>query len=348
MILEQIEQSIQERIKKGNLRVLSPSNGLIDFASNDYLGLGKSCSSGGTGPSGSRLLTGNSEDAEALEAELAYLHGYESALLFGCGYLANIGVLSALGRLNGSVILYDARIHASSHDGMRLARAKCYPFRHNDMGHLEWRLQKIGKGAIICIESVYSVDGSIAPLPAIALLAEKYGAYLIIDEAHAIGVIGPYGLVAQQHLQKKVFAQVITFGKGVGAYGAAILGSKKLKTFLLNFARSCIYTSALPPHAIAAIKAAYEKLPKLHQERAHLHHLCQLLGFSKTPIQPFYIPGNERVSMASKALSLAGFDVRALKSPTTAAGDELLRIVLHTFNSVEEVMRLKKELAIWA
>jgi len=325
-----MKEKLQRREKMGNLRQLRTFPKLIDFASNDYLGLA-GC------PIGSRLLTGNTIYAEDLEDQIAQFHGYEAGLLFNCGYMANLGLISTL----SSTILFDSHVHASTRDGIRLSSAKAFPFRHNDLDHLENRLKQFEQ-CFICIESIYSTDGSLAPLPEIADLASRYGARLIVDEAHAVGIMGPQGrgLVAQHHLTDQIFAQVVTFGKALGAHGAIVLGSETLKNYLINFASSFIYTTALPRLILETIKESYKRFPKMEKERSHLRRLMEICG-AKTHIHAIPTSGREK----EKCLRERGFDVRALLSPTVQRGQEVLRITLHAFNKEKELVHLCKELS---
>lgn len=357
-----LKDEMGRRQNFGNLRQLTTTENLIDFASNDYLGLAQHPhfadsvvqewrESGKTQPrfgsTGSRLLTGNSPYAQNLESQIARFHGYEAGLLCGCGYMANLGLLSAIAQ-ETDAILFDRNIHASMHDGIRLSRAKSMPFRHNDLDQLENRLKNCtARGRrFICIESIYSTDGSKADLIGISHLAKRYAAHLIVDEAHAVGICGPdgRGLAAAENLTLDVFAQITTFGKALGAYGAIILGSELLKQFLLNCAKPCIYTTALPFTALAAIKCSYALFPHLETERIHLNSLIKLftnpLGTSDTPIQSIKIRGNHHARAAANKLQAKGFNVRALLSPTVRKGDELLRICLHAFNSEKETLQL--------
>lgn len=361
-----LENRLNKRKSLGNLRELhSSTTDLIDFASNDYLGLARSQELladiqkewnlyqnqpklvlKGVGSSGSRLLTGNSRYAEIIEEEIAQFHGFEDALLFGCGYMANVGLLSSLGK--EATILYDAAIHASMRDGIRLSQAVAYPFRHQDLNHLEQRLKSFSqqKHCFICIESIYSTYGSIAPLLEISKLAEKYNTQLIVDEAHAVGLFGDKG---QGLVNTPVFAKVVTFGKALGTYGAVILGSKQLKNYLLNFAHASIYTTALPFHNLAAIRCSYRILPFLHKERTLLIERIDQFssGMQSTPIQPVSINGNARVKQAATFLKKHGFQVSALMSPTVRQGEEILRICLHSFNTEDEVKALIDLIDFW-
>lgn len=334
MILH-LEQKLIIRERLGNRRRLHTLPGLIDFSSNDYLGLAKELKwEEKMGSTGSRLLTGNSAYAEELERDIANFHGFEAGLLFNCGYMANLGLLSIL----TGAILFDANVHASMRDGMKLSKATAFPFRHNDLDHLESRL-KSHPQSYICIESIYSTDGSIAPLQEIKNLSEHYGAHLIVDEAHAVGVYGPRG----RGLASEAFAKVVTFGKALGAQGAIILCSHQLRELLINFANSFIYTTALPYYSLAAIKSSYNLFPQLDKERAHIQQLIQILG-SKSHIHAVKIPGNHPAKQASQRLINLGFDVRPLLSPTVQKGHEVLRISLHAFNTPQQVRTLCEEL----
>lgn len=353
-----LEHRLSERRHGGNLRQLKKPNKLIDFASNNYLGLAQSQElaalisqeSFGFGSTGSRLLTGNTTFAEQLEREIAHFHGYEAGLLFNCGYMANLGVLSAVATAEDS-IFYDIQVHASIHDGIRLSSARAYPFRHNDMVHLEKRLNQCscrGK-RYICVEAVYSTDGSRAPLTEISGLASKYEARLIVDEAHAVGVLGPHGrgLTAEYGLTNQVFAQVVTFGKALGVHGAIVLGSSLLREYLINFARSFIYTTALPLGSLIAIKSSYALFPKLDAERRKLGNFISKIASvsgSQTPIQPIQIKGNRAAKVVAEKMVCEGYDVRALLSPTVKRGREMLRICLHAFNSDAELTDLFRRL----
>jgi 8-amino-7-oxononanoate synthase len=332
----EMEQRLAKRKQFGNLRTLPRPVTLIDFASNDYLGLARSmhCDElGGFGSTGSRLLTGNSPYAEELEQRIAHFHGQEAGTLFSCGYMANVGLLSII----SGIILFDERVHASTRDGIRLSRAQSYPFRHNDVEHLEQRLKmRSREDCFIAIESVYSTDGSLAPLKEICALSERYGAHLIVDEAHAVGVFGPQGRGLVSENRAAVFAQVITFGKALGTFGAIVLGSPLLKQALINFATSFVYTTALPLHCLAAIERSYATFPHMEKERTHLR---SLFG-NRSQIQAVCISGNERVKQAAAACARRGFDVRPLLSPTVQRGEECLRICLHAFNSKNDLHTL--------
>jgi 8-amino-7-oxononanoate synthase len=343
---------LERREKLGNIRHLPTKGPLLDFASNDYLGLARcqilknrvlqECQNYPLGSTGSRLLTGNAPYAEMLEAHIASYHGFEASLLFNCGYMANLGLISEVAT-SEDTFFYDASVHASIKDGIQLSGVSAYPFRHNDVNHLEGRLKAIKKGQIfVTIESVYSTDGSLAPLKEISELCQRYQAKLIVDEAHAVGVLGPFG---RGLVRSAVFAKIVTFGKALGCYGAAVLGDLQLKKYLCNFARNFIYTTALPPWALVCIKCAYEMLPTLEKERAYLGYLIGIFAqrlphATPTPIQPIPCVGNADAKNLSDDLALHGFDVRPLLSPTVRRGKEIVRVCLHAFNKQEDVQAL--------
>lgn len=349
-----MNQHLFKRKEIGNFRSLQIKKNLIDFASNDYLGLARSQklkkailsewkTLGYLGSTGSRLLTGNNTYIEFLEAKIAAFHGFETGLIFNCGYMANVGLISSITK-EEDILFFDTHIHASTHEGIRLSKAKSFPFRHNDVNHLENRLKQItqkGK-TYICIESIYSTDGAIAPLAEIFHLSQKYHARLIVDEAHAVGVFGNQGrgLIHKAGLNKKIFAQTVTFGKALGVFGAIILGDQKLKETLVNFAKSFIYTTALPFPSLAAIKCSYTLFPELETERTHLKTLIQLTNHSHTPIYPFPVRNNQAAHALASTILKKGFDIRALLSPTVRRGKENIRLTLHSFNSKEELLHL--------
>jgi len=361
-----LNKKLQERIAGNALRSLKiktgqGNNGTIDFCSNDYLGIVKNklieneisplLSHGSTG---SRLLSGNYELIEETEKFIAGFHDADAGLIFNSGYDANTGLLSSVPQKN-DVIIYDQLSHASLRDGIRLSFATAFSFLHNDLHDLEKKLSSVGRDAqkFIVTESVFSMDGDFAPLEEIIRLCEKYNAALIVDEAHATGVVGEKGegLVQKLNLQKKCFARVHTFGKACGAHGAIVLGSEQLKQYLINFSRQFIYSTALPPASVAAIAASYKKFPEMKKERNHIDSLIQIfkeshLKFkilpSQTPIQIVIVPGNEEVKKIAGTLQTDNFDIRPILYPTVAKGQERLRIVIHAFNSMEEVKALTK------
>lgn len=356
-----LDIKLNERVNNDALRKLSLPESKTDFCSNDYLGIihnnllkNKILSNLKTGSAGSRLLAGNYGLIEETEKQIASFHKSDAALIFNSGYDANVGLLSCVSQ-KGDTILYDQLCHASIRDGIRLSFAQSFSFAHNNIIELERKLKTAKGNIFIVTESVFSMDGDFCPLHKIIQLTKIYNAHLIIDEAHATGVIGECGegLVQKENLQDEIFCRIYTFGKACGAHGAAVVGSQKLRNYLINFARSFIYTTALPEHAVAAISASYKTFPSLKNERKHLQELItyfqsSTLQFGKliseTPIQIVIIPGNEMVKNVAEKLQHAHLDVRPILYPTVPAGKERLRIVLHSFNTIEEVKLLIKNL----
>lgn len=361
---------LDKRKTEHNFRALSlPNNNLIDFSSNDYLGFAKSAELkelkdalvkeyeiNQRGSTGSRLITGNSVIHTDCEKQAAEFHHAEKALLFNSGYDANVGLLSSVPQ-RGDVVLYDELCHASIIDGIRLSFAHAYKFRHNDVRHLEELLakQKDNETVYVVTESVFSMDGDCALLKEITGLCKQHNAYLIVDEAHAIGVYGEHGrgLCNELGIEQDCFARVYTYGKAMGAHGACVVGSKDLYDYLVNFARSLIYTTALPASSVALVMASYKLLQITKQTQLLKENISLFNEFtgsikdkinSTSAIHCFVIKGNENVIQASKELIAKGFDVRAIKSPTVKEGSERLRICLHSTNSKQEITNLAKEL----
>lgn len=362
-------------IREGNkaLRQLSMPNQQVDFASNDYLGFAKSKDIFSkthqylieqnlqvNGATGSRLLSGNHYLYQITEDTIRYFNQSEAALIFNSGYDANVGFFSSVPQRT-DVILYDELCHASIRDGIQMSHAKSYKFQHNDFDDLQKRLEKLEAETIyIVTESVFSMDGDTPLMEQLVLLAERFKAYLVVDEAHALGVFGEHGegVIQSLGLQNKVFARIMTFGKGLGCHGAAVLGSKALKSYLVNFARSFIYTTGLSPHSVATILVAYQQLSHeqssivslknnilfFNQEKLRLG-LKPLFVYSKSAIQCAIIPGNENVKSIAAQLQLQGFDVKPILSPTVPEGQERLRFCLHSYNSESEISRVLELLA---
>lgn len=349
-----LQNKLNERKAQDAFRVLRVQDGKADFCSNDYLGIvhRQLLSENGlsTGSTGSRLLAGNWPIMETVEKEIAAFHQAEAALLFNSGYDANLGLLSAVPQ-KGDTIIYDQLSHASIRDGIRLSFAQAFSFAHNDLNDLRKKLQAATGTIFIVTESVFSMDGDICPINELVAIAKEYQAHLIIDEAHATGVIGERGegLVQQAGLQTEVFARIHTFGKAIGCHGAVVLGSAQLRDYLINFARSLIYSTALSPAAVGAIRQAYQLFPTMYAERSRLQQWIQELSRanlkyklmpSSTAIQPLVVPGNTAARALAQQLQDAGLDVRPILYPTVPKGSERLRIVLHAFNTKEEMDKL--------
>ncbi len=378
-----LEKSLENRKANDALRTLSLNQSLVDFSSNDYLGLAGSAviyknttlllrayNLERNGSTGSRLLRGNNELFIAAEDLVANFHKAEAALIFNSGYDANIGFFSSVPQ-KGDLILFDELVHASIRDGIRMSHAKALKFRHNDLEDLRKKIgiaSKYSTGKreheiFIVTESVFSMDGDVPNLKGMAGMAETENCFLVIDEAHAFGVYGNKGegLVQHQEIEDKVFARIITFGKALGCHGAAILGSVGLKEYLINFARSFIYTTALSPHAVAGIHTAYSYLQTTESQNIKIIKLRKNISLFKAEIINYklenyflpgdsaihccVIPGNVEVKTAANMLQENGFDVKAILSPTVAKGKERLRICLHSFNTEFEIENLVKLLA---
>ncbi len=368
-----LEEKLKQREANKSLRQLPVPNHWVDFASNDYRGFAKNTSIFNqthqyllefniieNGATGSRLLSGNHGLYRTTEDCIRLFHQSEAALIFNSGYDANVGFFSSVPQ-RADVILYDELCHASIRDGIQMSHAKSYKFQHNDWADLEKRMAKLEAETVyIVTESVFSMDGDTPPIEQLVLLSEKYKAYLVVDEAHALGVIGDQGegVIQSLGLQDKVFARIMTFGKGLGCHGAAILGSEALKSYLINFARSFIYTTALAPHSLATILIAYQQLAQeensltalknnillFNQEKLRLG-LKPLFVYSKSAIQCAILPGNEKVKSIATQLQQQGFDVKPILSPTVPEGQERLRICLHSYNSESEISRVLELLA---
>ena len=369
-----IKLSSKLEIRKQNnaLRQLSLPNSLIDFSSNDYIGFSKNktifekthqylmavdCIQNGA--TGSRLISGNHKVYQEAEKYISKFHQSETALIFNSGYDANVGFFSSVPQ-KGDLILYDELCHASIRDGIGMSNAKSYKFKHNDFEDLERLILKFyptpntqhPAPIYIVTETVFSMDGDCPNMEELIAVSEKYSCYVVVDEAHALGVFGKRGegLIQMLGLQDQVFARIMTFGKGLGCHGAAIVGSQELKDYLVNFARSFIYTTGLSPHSVATILIAYQHLEiekqtieKLRENIIHFNQEKNILGLkpmfvrSKSAIQSTIIPGNENVKSIASQLQEKGFDVKAILSPTVPEGQERLRFCIHSFNLKEEI-----------
>lgn len=373
---KKLQQKLANRENENSLRSLQSATGLIDFSSNDYLGFAgsgklfmetdsflKRNSIRYNGATGSRLLTGNHDLYEIAEQRIADFHSSPSALIFNSGYDANIGFFGSVPQ-RGDVILYDEFVHASIRDGIRLSNANGYKFKHNHIESLEQLILKYKNSPekpsiYVVTESVFSMDGSIPDLKRMAMFATENNALLIVDEAHALG-ISSRGLINDLSICENVFARIITFGKALGCHGAAVLGSEALRNYLINFARSLIYTTAMSPHSVATIISSYELLDssfgkdqinRLNSNIAILrdqivrYNLEDRFVPSRTAIHACLVGDNLKTRNISRSLANEGFDVRPILSPTVAQGQEQLRICVHSFNSEEEICKLVEQIA---
>ena len=359
-------------------RTLNNYSDLIDFSSNDYLGysrnktifnnaleLLKHYDLNCNGSSSSRSIYGNHLLFNILEEHLCFFHESEACTIFNSGFDANLGFFSSVPQ-RGDLIFYDELIHASLRDGIRLSYAKSYRIHHNDLMHLKKRLEDFNHyegEKYVVVESIYSMNGDSPQLRNYVSLCREYGAKLVIDEAHATGFLGDkgQGLVQALKLNDQVFARIHTFGKAIGVHGACILGSHSLKEYLVNFCRPFIYTTAMPPHTAATILSAYRYLEKTSAdddfEPKTLRKLISFfrkevisLGLNKfilhrdSPIQVFQISGNKKAKKSANLLRQKGLGVKEILAPTVPKKTERIRIVLHSFNSNEEIEHLLTEI----
>ncbi|SMP23258.1 8-amino-7-oxononanoate synthase [Laceyella tengchongensis] len=337
---------------------------LLNFSSNNYLGLATHPELGmavaesvsqGIGGVASRLIIGHNEETEALEREIARFKGTEAALLFPNGYMANLGLLSALLKPSDAVFS-DQYNHASIVDGIRLSGAQSYRYRHLNLDHLEVLLKRAdAKGAkrkLIVTDSVFSMDGDVVPLSDLVQLKRKYNAALVLDEAHAAGVWGPGGAGMAHHLgvAEDVDLHMGTFSKAFGVYGAYVAGKKEWIQYLLNRCRPLIYTTALPPVLVAAIRASLRLVEAgdnlrrdLHERSAWFRQKLQeaglSIGGSTTQIVPLIVGESELAIKLSQALAEEGVLAVAIRPPTVPEGQSRLRFSLMATHTKADVER---------
>ena len=337
---------------------------LVNFCSNDYLGLAghpdiaaalkSAVDQYGTGSGASHLISGHSTAHQQLEEQLAEFTGRPRALLFSTGYMANMGVINALvGRHD--LVLEDQLNHASLLDGGHLSRADYKRYKHNNMQQLDYLLeQSTASRKLIVTDGVFSMDGDLAPLPEMSALAAQHSGWLMVDDAHGMGVLGATGggILEQQGLTvEQVPVLMGTLGKSFGTFGAFIAGSEALIETLIQFARTYIYTTALPPAIACASSASLQIVRREHWRREHLQSLIQRfragaeqLGLqlmdSQTPIQPVLINNDQRVMEINQQLRSKGFMVGAIRPPTVPAGSGRLRITLSANHSNQQIDQL--------
>lgn len=433
-----LKEHLDRRHREGNLRSLMPKptaqsrpTTLIDFASNDYLGLARSQHQHALvqsaynehltsqsmseslpilGATGSRLLSGDSSLARSLEVHLATIHNRPAALLCNSGYDANLSVLSSMPYREGDSIVMDELVHNSLVMGVRMGRLKgdrVFLFKHNDLVDLGRVIRTIQQKSpeqssiLVIVESVYSMDGDIAPLGEMLDICKQTGATLMVDEAHGLGiygrtnvqdmfldsnqsihptnaadgeneqdsssndVIGGTGVLAALNLERhpSLFCSIHTFGKAAGCHGAIIAGSNTLISYLVNYARPFVYSTALPPHSLISIRQSYNSMTGLDGEKqrdtvfkwVRLFRRDILKGLSAlnisdqgikllpspSPIQALIVPGNQNCIGVCKHLrEVGGLDVYPIRSPTVPKGEERIRIILHAHNTEDEIRRL--------
>ncbi|EEH43635.1 uncharacterized protein PADG_08455 [Paracoccidioides brasiliensis Pb18] len=394
-LLRAFQSRLDQREVKGHRRRLkvAPPNS-VDFSSNDFLSLSTSdvlrshflqtlaseSSSHALASKGSRLLDGNSAYAEKLERFIASFHHAESGLLFNSGYDANLSVFSCIPQ-PGDVILYDELIHASVHDGMRLSRAaKRIPFKHNStdsfFGIAQGLVQNdplIASGersVFVALESLYSMDGDIAPIAELLEVVREVfpqgNGYMVVDEAHSTGVFGPRGAGVIQELgvENRIFLRLHTFGKALASHGAIVLCSPLTREYLINYARSFIYSTAMSLPSLVSIRAVYDLMSQGVTEtlQSQLYELVQYMGTrleKQLPEDPALIrvqhQGRSPIFSLQTAMprELASFlqsegqIVRAIMPPTVPKGTERVRVCLHSKNTFQEIDRLTDLIKKW-
>ncbi|MFC0205249.1 8-amino-7-oxononanoate synthase [Novosphingobium soli] len=343
-------------------RVERDGRALLDFSSNDYLGLARHpllaeraaqwARQVGSGSGASRLVTGTHPAHLALEARIAAFKHCEAALLFASGWQANAAVIPALlAAMPGAAVFTDRLVHASMHAGLAMAGVRQHRFRHNDLDHLEALLADKGAAAparLILTESVFSMDGDRADVARLAAIAERHDAALFIDEAHATGVLGPEGRGLSALVPGRVDLVMGTFSKALGGFGAYVAGSQVLIDYLVNAASGFVFTTAPPPAVLGAIDAALDLVPGMDAERAHLDALGERLraglarlgldhGASSTQIVPAVIGAEDRAMALSARLEAAGFLASAIRPPTVPPGTSRLRIALRAGHAAGDV-----------
>ena len=350
---QKLLDKLNKRQHLGTFRELSSSESGIDFYSNDYLGFARNntIQLNLKGATGSRLISGNSLEAVNCETFLAAHFNAESALVFNSGYAANLGLLSSVPQ-RGDVILYDERIHASAKEGMRLSFADSFAFKHHDYTDLERQLRKFEDQVVyVVVESLYSMDGTMTHFRKLTALCKEFNAFLIVDEAHSAGIFGEAGrgVVSALELENDVFARIVTFGKAYGLAGAAVLGSENLKKYLVNFARSFIYTTALP-NAIYQLIQENVGTNLVAQQQSELHKNIALFRNNfqheacvseiNSPIQIIHVGNIEKTKKIASTLNQSNLTVKPIFAPTVPEGQECLRICLHSFDLQEDISSL--------
>ena len=368
---DELSETLGGLREKSLLRTLRTHHGLVDFCSNDYLSLNSTGELYGIlegiirrhepfiGSTGSRLIRGHYEFFERAEAAFADFTGFPSALLFQSGYQANVGVLSALLHRNDTV-LCDSLIHASLIDGVRLSGAKRLSYRHNDLDDLAQRLGRLppGRGRRwIVSETLFSMDGDIPDLPALINLASRFGALLVLDEAHAIGACGPNGagLIAEHRLQNQTAVAIYPCGKAPGVSGAFVCGAAAVRAVLINRARSFVFSTAQSPLLADLLECVIRQMAHYEDRRTLLRANATLLrselsaaGFDvrgANQIVPVMLGTEVRALHAAGACTEAGFDVRAIRPPSVPPGTSRLRLTVHADHVESELRALVGTLA---
>ncbi len=373
--LAQLEQNSQKRILVRAERAPFPwlyleGRRMLNLASNNYLGLAgderlkdaaiEALREHGAGATASRLIIGNHPLYEQAESDLIQWKGMESGMILNSGYAANTGIISALVGRDG-IVFSDKYNHASMVDGIVLSRAEHRRYRHGDLEHLESLLKASppGKRKLIVTDTIFSMDGDIAPLKGLVSLKERYNAILMVDEAHSSGVFGDHGegLVHSHKLQDKVDVQMGTFSKALGCYGAYVMGSRWLIEYLTNKMRSFIYTTALPPSVLGSIRAAIDLVRQEPDRRTTLREhsrffrasLAELgfqLGASETQIIPVIIGANEQTVFFSQKLQEEGVAAIAVRPPTVSEGQARIRFTIMATHERKDLKQAIEKIAL--
>ncbi|KKZ68627.1 8-amino-7-oxononanoate synthase [[Emmonsia] crescens] len=394
-LLRAFQARLDQREAKGHRRRLKvPPSGAVDFSSNDFLSLSTSAtlrshflqslaresSSHSLASKGSRLLDGNSAYAEELECFVASFHNAESGLLFNSGYDANLSIFSCIPQ-PGDVILYDELIHASVHDGMRLSRAsRKIPFKHNSVDAFLTIAQSLAqedhliesgeRNVLVAVESLYSMEGDIAPiaelLEVIKTVFPRGNGYMIVDEAHSTGAFGPRGagIVQELGVESRIFIRLHTFGKALASHGAIVLCSHLTREYLINYARSLIYSTAMGLPSLVSTRAVYDLMSQGVTEtlQSQLYELVQYMATGLKSLQqadptiltiqhqnrsPIFSLQTAMARELASFLQAEGQIVRAIMPPTVPKGTERVRVCLHARNTFEEIDRLTVLVREW-
>ncbi|HLT41468.1 MAG TPA: pyridoxal phosphate-dependent aminotransferase family protein [Sphingobacteriaceae bacterium] len=358
-----MHKELIKRKECGHLRELNQQVDGIDFYSNDYLGLArnqlfqeqlhallKAYPAAIMGSTGSRLISGNSRIKMEVEAFIAEFHQQEKALLFPNGYAANLALFSCI--LNKEdVLIMDEKIHRSIYDGSRLSFAKRWKFKHNDLHDLTELLKRASRRStgniFVVVESLYSMHGDLAPIQSISELVTAHGAKLIIDEAHSLGVFG-LDCSLKQEIKFPIFARILSYGKAMGIYGGAILGSKTLIDYLINFSSPFIYSTSMSDFSYLAVKESYSFIQAQPNLANQLKQVIQ--DFSITfrgsmkinpgPIQPLFIPDPEALHQTVTRLNAHGLHCYAVRYPAVGMTESCIRITLHPYNTLKDIQLL--------
>ncbi len=360
-----IARELDELRAQSKFRTLDTPGG-INLNSNDYLGLASDprlkqavldaiAQATTVGSTGSRLLSGNAREWEEAERSFAKFAGTEAALYFGSGYAANMGLLTSIAR-PGDTVFSDARNHASLIDGIRLSGASKVIYPHGDLSFLENALREHAGDAgsrVIVTETVFSMEGDVAPLDGLIALARKYGAALVLDEAHATGALGPQGrgVAAEHGCEREILAIVHPCGKALASAGAFVCGGNALKDYLVNRARTFIFSTAMPPYFARQIQAAVDLAREADAERAYLGQIGAALreelsargfdcGTSATHIVPVMLGTNKMALHVAGELQRSGFAVRAIRPPTVPAGSARVRFSLTSRTTFDDIRNL--------